>query len=168
MAKGINANIELDGVAHLQRFLKELPKRTSKKALKQAVNAGGTVVAKAARKEVPKKHGLLKKSITKKVKTYTSGNAVALIGSNKDTSETIDGRRHVPALYLHLVMGGTKPHAITSKPYVPLLGLRVSNHPGTKPNPFLQRAFEATKAEAAATMEAKLYDVLRKEAGWLS
>jgi HK97 gp10 family phage protein len=157
----LKTKLELPGTDDVAEFLRTVPKRVAKKALKQAVTAGATPLAKAARKEAPKKHGLLKSAVTKKVKVYPDGNAIALVGANRDTSETIDGRRHVPALYLHLIVGGTKPHP--QKHYVRALELTVKQHPGTKPNPFLERAFEQTAPEIKARMEDKLAEVVAKE-----
>lgn len=84
--------------------------------------------------------------------------------------ETDRGKRNMgAALYQHLVIGGTRPHFLTKgskkmrarktlrgKFGQLLIGVRtlLSNigtrkmHPGARPNPFLQRALQASKSQA--------------------
>lgn len=167
----LKTDIVLSGVQELSRFLRDLPKKTIKKALKSAVNAGAEPIKKAARRLAPKRTGTLKKSITKKVKVYPSGNAVAIIGANRNTvSQGVDlGKggnlkikqkgRIVPANYIHLVAYGTAPHA------QPLHWLFAKQgHPGAKANNFMKAAYDQNKHLTAVIMENKMHEVLTQEA----
>lgn len=161
MGKGIRTNLKIEGDKQLAVLLYELPRRAQKKALKQAVTAGATPIVKAVRRLVPTTSGLLKKSVTKKVKSYSGGNAIALIGANADLAGTYQGMNRIPKYYWHLVLGGTKPHSIktASGSY---------QHPGSKAQNALQEGFDATKAQSQTKMEEKLKTVIEKEAAKLA
>ena len=142
--------IELKGDKELKRLLKELGEKVAKRANRQGVNAGANPILRAARKSAPVATGLLKKSLIKKVKTYKSGNAVAVIGPSREVSSVIKTpsgktKKHVPANIAHLVHDG---HG--------------GPHPA-KGNPFLRRAFEATVQKALGIWKQKVWEVLQKE-----
>lgn len=165
-SKGIPVKFELDGAKELERFCRELPKRVLKKALRQAVNAGATPILKAARKNVPRLTGTLKKALKKKVKAYPNGNAIALIGADRNVTAPSFGRtktgRIVPANYIHLVERGTSPHAQPNNKF------NSGQHPGAKASNFLASAVNAQKANASRIMEEKLKEVALKEAAKLA
>lgn len=158
----LKTDIVISGVHELSRFLRELPKKTIKKALKSAVNAGAEPIKKAARRLAPKDTGTLKKAVAKKVKVYPSGNAVAVIGANRAVRvpSTRKGKKEfVPANYIHLIEYGTKPHA-QPKHWL----FKAQGHPGAKANNFLERAYDANKNQAKQIMENKMHEVLTQEA----
>lgn len=162
MSKGIRVKAEIKGLEELAKFVKELPKRVPKKANKAAVNVGATPIVKTARRLAPTESNLLKRSITKKVKSYSSGNAVAIIGANKANVGSFKGKKRVPANYWHLVIGGTKPHTIT--PTKGRFAGRAIEHPGAKPNDFFPQAIESSKSATAKAMRDKYAEVVDKEA----
>lgn len=177
MANGIKTEIHLDGMKELATFLDQLPKRSAKKALRSAVTAGAAPIAKAAKAEAPDQSGTLKRAQSKKVKVYPNGNAVAIIGANKATTGTFNGRKRVPAFYMHLVLQGTKPHslargasarrkAVRTAVLHAITGARM--HPGAKANDFLTRAVHETQAESKRLMEEKMRDVVTSEAAKLA
>lgn len=158
----LKTDIVISGVQELSRFLKELPKKAIKKALRQAVNAGSTPIAKAARRLAPKDTGTLKKAIKKKVKVYPNGNAVAIIGADRAVRvpSTRKGKKEfVPANYIHLVEYGVKPHAQPKHWF-----FKAQGHPGAKANNFLERAYDQNKHLSAVIMENKMHEVLTQEA----
>lgn len=151
----VSTKIELDGIRDIGRFCKELPKRSAKKALRSAVTAGTTPIAKAVRKLAPRRTDTLKKSITKKIKGYPSGNYIGIVGANKDTvGQDQYGRKVVPAKYIHLVTYGTQSHNQPKRGVI---------HPGAKATNFIRDGFEQVKGMVNALMENKMYQVVMQE-----
>lgn len=135
------ASAKLEGGKELQRALKTLGVRVQRKVLRQAVNAASTPVVKAARRKAPKQSGLLRKSLGKKLKTYTkNGTVMALVGPRKDVEGEHEGEKRRPARYAHLVENG---HVAADGTHVPA-------------QPFLRPAFDETQPQALDTMRRKL------------
>ncbi|MEM7806499.1 MAG: HK97-gp10 family putative phage morphogenesis protein [Planctomycetota bacterium] len=81
-------------------------KTTAKRILRGSMNKAGTQLAKAARRNVPRDTGTLKKSITKSVRTK-GASMVAVIGPDPSKSGTDEhGNRRLPNSYAHLVEYG--------------------------------------------------------------
>jgi HK97 gp10 family phage protein len=142
-----DVDLRLDGDRQLKRLIQELPKRVVKKGLRQAATAGGQPIVRAVKNAAPVDSGTLKKSIKKKIKTYSSsGNVIAVIGADRAASAIIDNKKHVPANYIHLIEaghGGPAP---------------------APPHPFLTSAYQNTKATALQIATNKLREVLEREA----
>lgn len=158
MAKGITTTIKINGFKELKKFVDQLPKRAVKKATRAGVSAGITPIAKAVRKGAPTESKFMRKSVSRKVRTFSDGNTIGLIGANKATTGSFNGRKRVPANYWHLVIGGTQPH---SQPKAK------RQHPGAKANDFLRDGFNATAPQAASIMQKKMNEVLMREAAKL-
>lgn len=92
-----------------------------------------------------------------------AGQVARLIGPNK----RVNGRRR--AQFAHLVEGGTKPHKIRPKEPGGKLQLRNGqfvdevDHPGTKPNPFMQRSLKAVDGQAKFLFERGLHRFLKRK-----
>jgi HK97 gp10 family phage protein len=139
----------LTGAKELERALKTLGERTQRKVVRQAVNAAATPMLKAARAGVEVESGLLKESLTKKVKTYTeSGTIVAIIGPDTQTKGEFNGEPRWPAKYAHLVENG---HLTPDGTFVP-------------PHPFLRPAYDSTEGQALDVMKTKLGKGIEREA----
>jgi hypothetical protein len=160
-----NIHAELEGYKETRHLLTELPKRVVKKGLRAAVTAGAAPIQRQMKATAPRDWGILKSAIAKKVKSYR-GAAVAVIGARKDVSATVRralkkgdirkanrATRAVPANYLHLVTGGTKPHMVGKW-----------HHPGSPSKPFLQLAYHQQRAAAEAAAASKLKEVVEAEA----
>lgn len=131
----------------------------------KAVKAASRIVQPAAKAGAPKESGAMAQSIgTKAVKgTRSKTGALAVIGARVKVRKLVKrgrgGKRvlAVPAKYLHLVTGGTKPHG---------------SHPGSRPNPFMLSAFSATKGRALdaarSTLAAEIQKVIAREAARLA
>lgn len=157
---GISTRIEINGQKDCAKFMTELPKRSAKKALRSAVTVGTTPVAKAVRKRAPRRTDTLKKSISKKIKGYSNGNYIGIVGANKDTvGQDRYGRNVIPAKYIHLVTLGTSSHAEPKK------GI---THPGAKANNFVLDGFNEVKGEVQQVMEKKMNEVVMSEAAKLA
>lgn len=156
MANGIKMSVKPIGDRDLKRFLTEMPKRVPKKANRAAVTAGTTPVVKAVRPLIiPVRSGTMKKSVTKKIKSY-GPNALGLVGANKATIGEFEGRKAWPNKYWHLVNLGTQPHQQKRGP-----------HPGAKANNALKYGFDRAKPQIASAMESKYREVLAKESAKL-
>ena len=154
--------IKLDvlGQKALQAKLNRLKPALQRRAIRPAVQAGGTLVAKEARKLAPtgtspaiwrngKNKGQarkrLKRTIATRMKTYSNGTIVCVVGSRS---------REAP--HGHLVEDGTKPHIIPGP--VKLGGrLRINvQHPGSKPRRWLSRSLKNTQAQQRGNFITKL------------
>lgn len=162
----LKTDIKIDGLKELERFITELPKRSLKKALRQAVNAGSTPIARDARRMAPKLSGTLRKAIKKKVKTYPNGNAIAIVGADRGVTSPNKFRKtgvNVPANYIHLIELGVSQHAQPKNKW-----FQKSGHPGFKGTHFLKRALENNAKTSKQLMEDKMQEVLLKEAAKLA
>lgn len=162
----LKTDIKLDGFKELARFLDQLPKRVLTKALRQAVAAGATPIAKAARRLAPRLTGTLRKAIKKKVKTYRNGNAIAIVGADRDASAPANGASRakstglfIPRNYIHLVELGVAPHAQPKNPF-----FKTDGHPGFRGRFFLKKAMEQNQSTTKQIMEEKMPEVLINEA----
>ena len=116
---------------------------TRHKLGRRAVNAGGTVMLRAARQEAPVgPTGNLRASMGNRTRNYKeSSTAVAVIGAR------ISGAKR--GFHAHLVHDG---HIAQDGSYVP-------------GNPFMDRAARRSERDAYKRMGDKLADDIRKEAG---
>lgn len=160
--RGSEGAVRLDGDKELMNLLRELPGRVQKKGARAAVTAGSTPVLRATRAKVARKTRLLKEAIGRKVKTYKSGVAAAIIGARRSVEGFVHDargtRKQIPAFYFHLVEGGTKPHDERMK------SGQVIHHPGSKAQPALLPAWRENKAQAADLAKKKLAEVTEAEA----
>lgn len=144
--------MDIRGDKQLEKLLTELPKRSITKGFRRAFSQSASPIVKDAKKNCPKLHGALKKSIDKKLKTYsTTGVVVCLIGPDKNVFGSItgkDGKIRVvtPWRYAHLVHNG---------------------HAGPRPaaaNPFLKKAYDSNQSKVISTAQAVLKETLEQEA----
>lgn len=171
-----SANFRLEGVKELRRCFRELPDAVIAKGLKSAVGAAIQPILKSAKEKASEldQSGTLSRSLGKKVKLYSSGTAVGLVGARKGVVGSFHGKRRVPANYLHLVDRGTRAHAIPHKGFGRtasgvkqavgrVLG-RSEAHPGAKAHPFIEDAFSQEVGNAQGILEKKLGDSIEREA----
>lgn len=157
----MNTDIRINGGEAIERAFKILPSRIQKRVLRAAIAAAASPVNKAAKGFAPVETRALKRSIGIKVKTYKSGAIVAVVGVRRgDKYQSFDkqGRLRIPAFYQHLVHGGTKPHplnkGVTLRDIARGKARKVTRmHPGAKANPFLEKAWNASKAQSMAAVE---------------
>ncbi len=134
----------------------------ARRVLRKAVRAGAAPQVKEAKRNAPRRTGLLKRAITNKVKQYRRGAYVlAVIGVNRRRKDA-QGR---DAWYSHLLEGGARPHAIpTRRRAGKLLRYEVGgvavyrhrvHHPGTRATRFLERSYRAKKQESLARFRSK-------------
>ncbi len=118
--------MELDfqffGVKEMEQVFRALPDRMQNNVISTAIRGGAAIVRNAAKSNLTSqgsvRTGLLRKSISTRVKNYKSdGTVYAAVGSRYDVvGTTPEGRRMRPANYAHLVEFGTV--AARAKPYL--------------------------------------------------
>lgn len=139
----------LDGDRELKELLVQLPERVIKKGLRRALSAAATPIVRATKAKARRRFGFLKKSIGRKVKTYSDGSVIVVIGAKRDVAETVGNRQHVPANYFALVeKGHGGPHA-------------------APPHPMLDPAYQETKGQATAIAAVKIRESVESEAAKL-
>src|SRR5262249_16890458 len=122
-------------------------------------------ILRSAKATAPRETGLLVKSLSHKEKSYKKA-AVSIIGARADVSGMVfraflrdnkrilgRARRAVPANYLHLVQGPTRPHQVNHQ-----------YHPGTEGNPFLIEAYKRNKRTTEHLMQQTLKEFVETEA----
>ncbi len=161
-AQSISGNIalKLEGAQLLGDILEKLPAEMVDKALPRAMDDGITQIVRMARITAPVEAGLLRQSLSKKVKQYSSKVVVAMAGANTATKGFINKHdrkgnpskwaKRVPWRYIHLVEKG---------------------HGGPRPAPpfrFLEAAWEMSKdfaqQAAADTLRRALEEATRGKA----
>lgn len=161
---GFRIKGKLEGVAELTAGLRELARGVRNRVVRRMVTSASRVVLQAAKSRVPVQHGLLKKALGVKTKTYGSGTVVAVVGPRVDAKGAKKQRFKVkvgirtrgknqgadvyavPANYAHLVEfghGGPQP---------------------APPHPFLRPAFDETKDQARSAMAQAAVQGLQAEA----
>ena len=171
------------GIDRAVKQLKELDYKTRKKVMRKAVRAGIAPIVKAAKRNAPQTTGLLKRSITTKVKTYAvSGTVVGVVGQRKVKRE--DGRYTAAAaggtkklkkgrggisgrgdvVPIHLVENAVSPHSITAiRAQALAIGARMGyayvyhvNHPGHRGRHFMDAAVRQSEGQSMRAFRDKL------------
>lgn len=144
----------LIGGVELQLKFSRLNKRIQNRSLRRAVAKAGRPVVRSMKSISRPMSKTISKAIGIKVKVYRKDfNSIAIIGVRDIDSVRRMADRiglgeyehsiiHDPRKTLHLVEGGTEPHVIS------IYGKSSALHPGTKPRPIVQRAYNETKNEA--------------------
>jgi HK97 gp10 family phage protein len=159
---------DVKGVKELERQLRELPRRVSKKVTRKAVDMGARIVSRDAKRLARRgKTKLLAKSIGVRGKQGKNGYSTK-IGSRRGFAVTDSGGKKLydPTRIVHLVEKGTKAHAI---PRRGLLGKKVKKrqaiaHPGAQPYPFIRPALDNNIGQVQNTIRAKLWSGIQEEA----
>lgn len=140
----VGASITLEGYEQFSRKLDRMDDSLSRKIIRKAVNAGGTVLVRAVRRATPVgPTGNLKRNIKKRIKKYPSGVIVAVLGG-----------AWPEGAHLHLVEAGTEDRYHESSKYV---GKMPALH-------FVARAFRESHAAAEKALRTKLTTELEKVA----
>lgn len=174
MAGSIRAKLQLTGNRELRKTFQLLSRAIQNRVAKSALQAGARPIVRAARQFAPiadatQTHrgipvgvgrGLLKKSIGSRGKVSRKGKfAYVVVGPRRKKFKTLIGMTKDgapvymnPTNYSHLMEGG---HDIK-------IGGRVVAHfPGTQ---FMERAWDASRAEAQSAIEAKFAEGVEREA----
>lgn len=132
---------EIEGLDLLLFNLQSLRASKSRQVSRRALASASSVPLKAAKRQVTKETGQLKKSLGKKApKTYQSGVIVVVIGPREGFKDPDTGRN--PVKYAHLVELGTVR---------------------ARAKPFLRPALMSTKDEAIRVYQRKAWEGFERE-----
>lgn len=134
---------QLLGLNETIKRLSLLDEKLRRKHLKKAVSAGATPTLNAMRAKVAVRTGLLRASLTKKIKSYKGGAvANATIGARSIKLVDKKGKKINPARMVHLVEKGSSNQAA---------------------QPFMRPAAEQTKSESISIVAKTLADGIAAE-----
>lgn len=123
-------------------------KTTAKRLMRKGIASAGQVVVKAAKSNVPKDTGTLKKSIKKKVIGKGFGMS-CLVGADAKVLGPYKGKRQlIPSYYDHLVE----------------FGFQMPDGKTVPAHSFLRKGFNESKKAAQAAFESKLKEAIEREA----
>ena len=163
MAETVSVRVE--GIDQAIRSLRTIDYNARRRVASAGVRAGNRVFVKAARSAAPKRTGVLAKSIRGSVKLDRS--AGTLRGTVASKATRAQKKKGHDSYYAHMVIGGAKPHAIPkSRRGVIAIGRKVYRrvqHPGTRPNPFLEQVATREFNNAVRAFEKAFGEKLEKE-----
>lgn len=165
MPLSIKTKLGSDAIQALARKLNEFDRRASRKAIRKGVNEATKFVAADAKANVPKRTGLLKKSIGRQVRSYRGGTVVSgIVGPRSGFATTLkNGKKVNPAKYAHLVEFGRR--AVKVKKALILADRFAKQVFGEEvgavaPQPFLRPAWDKNEARAVDELAKALNEAI--------
>lgn len=167
----MSASFTIKGGKRLERALSRMKEKTAKSIARRAIGRAAIPIVKAARSKVAKDSATLAASLGVKIKFYRQSRTwTAIIGPRvrfkyQGRQFGVKGQKdhRKPAFYAHLVEGKTKPHFQASATFGGIV-IKGFEHPGTRPQPFLEPAFDENKRRAFRIMGIELWKGIRLEA----
>lgn len=159
------ARLKVEGLKPVLKRLNKLPERARRHALRPALRKASTPVRKKARKLAPRSGNQdenrtpLNKSIVKtSVKWHRQS----------DTLYVVVGADYKKAPHAILVHDGTDPHEIILKEPLNLNGVWlpagfIINHPGSRPQPFLDDAVQQTQSKVQGILRDGILQGIEKQ-----
>lgn len=142
----------ISGMDNLIRMFENLPDVVADKLLKDGVKDAAKIVQQAAKANVTKQSGLLKKSIIVKSKTYGkkgSKTQLAIVGPSKSVTGEYDGKTRTPRYYAHLIEYG-------------FFNKKANRF--IKPKAFMRPAYEANKQAMIEAVKARIISGIEQAA----
>jgi hypothetical protein len=171
------ATVRIGGCREAVEALKKIDAAARKRVVFAAIRAANATLVKAARAAAPSQSGALAKSIRGKVRLNKSTGAVTSLVRAK--SSKAQRKKGVDAYYAHMLIGGTQPHEIPGlkkksktvkvelyrRKYAVFGGKVYSKvqHPGAKPNDFMESVGESAGKQAIDVFEKKFAELMEKE-----
>lgn len=162
----VTFSMELKGAKEAIANLNSLDKKGTRRVVNAGVRAASKPVLATARFMVPVKTGGLKASlrVTSTRLDRATGTVTMTVAVGQQLKRM--AKKGQSAFYAHMVSGGTRPHVIRSRRAGALhFGDQFAKtvmHPGSRPNPFMERAAEAA-FQAAVGAFAKAFDAKMTE-----
>lgn len=161
-------------IQSLARKLAEVDRKAARKAIRKGVNEATKIVTADAKANVPRKTGLLRKSIGRRVRSYRGGSVISgIVGPRSGFATTLaNGKKVNPAKYAHLVEFGRK--AVKVKKALLLADKFAKAVFGTEvkavaPRPFLRPAWDKNESrsvgEIAKALNAAIAEFARGARG---
>ena len=163
--QGSGLTMEIRGADYAADAMRDIELKLRKKIIREAVMAGGRVIAKQAKAMAPVRTGLLRRQIRASAKNIGASGIIR--GIIKQRSTKAERKKGLYARTGHLVVGGTRPHVIPQdSDNRPAIGGRVYSrieHPGARPYPFFEMAASAVWKRAVNAFNDKLDERLGAE-----
>jgi hypothetical protein len=170
----VMVSVDVRGIEQSLANLRTLEFAARRRVVSAAVRAANAVVVKAAKLHAPRRTDALADSIRGSLRLDRLTGTV--VGSIKFQSTKSQKKKGRDAYYAHMVIGGTKPHAIPKshkrvkkgrviRKYA-VFGGRVFSrvqHPGIKPNPFMERVAESSFTPAVKAFEQRFTTAMETE-----
>lgn len=174
-------NIDKAEFAALDRAMRELPQKVSRKFNGQAAGYAMKVIVKDMRRRCPKRYGVLRKSLGSRRKTYRNTSTVYVaVGPRAGFKRSItEGGRTFnvnPVNYAHLVEFGTRRHSIRRSDVIGRVRARrgtkaalrrqtagAAMHPGARAQPFMRPAFDAQKRRVVRRYITRMWKLIVSE-----
>jgi HK97 gp10 family phage protein len=154
----MTSEVNIKGMAELDKLLAELPDKLQRNVMRSALRAGAQVIKQRAQELAPVHTGKLRDSIRVSVR-IKAGVPVATVKAG--------GNAKGGAFYAHMVEYGTAAHFIKPKTAKSLFlaGLfrEGVDHPGAVAHPFMRPAFDAAAQEAVLAVALKVKARLTKQ-----
>ena len=97
----------------IENMIREVNARVSGPRMKKVIGEGGAVVAMRGKQNAPTRYGYLKRSMGHAEKWYKgTKTAVSVAGPLTEAKFEHKDKPIWPAVYAHMVEGGTKPHSL--------------------------------------------------------
>lgn len=156
----IEFGIDPAQIADLIERIRDLDKKAARAAIRKGMNEVTKIVNKDAKANVPKRTGMLRKSIGRKVVISRDGKQVVGIVKPRAGDKyvgVVNGKKINPRKYAHLVEYGRVSVKIKKKKALSdgtkFFGTQVK---AVAPRPFLRPAWEKNKGNAVALVRAEL------------
>lgn len=181
----LSMRFTITGDIRVAAYLRVLGPKLARGPARSAVVESVRGMVKDAKVIVPVEVGALKKALGYKVKAFKAGMGYyGIMGARKDPVPLPAGRkprftryavrrsswtrkkmRIVPHKYLHLVEGGTRPHAVGRGSSL-RRGIQIPPfHPGARKQPFMRAIANKHQPLAKALIATKLRDAIRMRGG---
>jgi HK97 gp10 family phage protein len=165
MPLSIKARVKDGAIQALARKLNEFDRKASRKAIKKGVNEATKLVTADAKANVPRKTGLLKKSIGRRVRSYRGGTVISGIVGPRSGFATVlaSGKKVNPAKYAHLVEFGRKAVRVKKAALLAdkfakqVFGVEVA---AVAPRPFLRPAWDKNETRAVGELAKALNEAI--------
>lgn len=146
----------ITGGRELDDLLQTLPAKMERNILRAALRAGAAVVLDEVKQRIPERTGQLRAS-ARITTRYRQGTVTASVKVG-----------NFVAWYAHLVEFGTRPHRITPenpRGFLSINGseVRSANHPGSRAQPFMRPAADASLQTAIDAVTRRIRERLTRQ-----
>jgi HK97 gp10 family phage protein len=158
----------VEGLERAKRALEALEYKARRRVCQGAVRTAAAEIRNNVKALTPVRTGHLRGQFRLSIRLNRQTGAVAGVIKPKPTkAQKKRGQAHANK-YLHLVVAGTKPHVIKPRDAKAVafggVAREAVQHPGSRANPFMDRAYRQSSAPAIATFTRAFGTKLEAEA----
>lgn len=157
-----DVSIEVD-VSEALLMLSTMEPKIRRRCVTAASRAGGNEILKRSRAEAPSRTGMMRKQLRLSMKfDGRKGLVTARVWPKATKSQRRKGHRPRGPI-VHLVAAGTKPHTISGPISFNGQVFAAAHHPGSRANPFQDRAARAAYSPAVAAFRRRFFAKIEEE-----